>query len=75
MLNCYSRADYVWLPFAVAGTGNELCSKAVTFALRAGYATAQERIAKGVDKISTLLKGVKDNTAAMAGNLKFGEVQ
>lgn len=49
--------------------------KAVTFALRAGYATAQERIAKGVDKIATLLKDVKANTAETAGNLKFGEVQ
>jgi hypothetical protein len=46
--------------------------KAVTFALRAGYATAQEKIAKGVDKIATLLKGVKDNTAEMADNLEFG---
>ena len=48
--------------------------KAVTFALRAGYATAQERIAKGVDKIATLLKDVKDNTAETAENLNFAEV-
>lgn len=48
--------------------------KAVTFALRAGYATAQEKIAKGVDKIAGLLKGVKDNTAEMADNLDFAEV-
>ena len=45
--------------------------KAVTFALRAGYATAQEKIAKGVDKIASLLKDVKDNTAETADNLDF----
>ena len=49
--------------------------KAVTFALRAGYATAQEKIAKGVEKIAGLLKGVKDNTAEMADNLDFGTVE
>ena len=43
--------------------------KAVTFALRAGYATAQEKIAKGVEKITELLKGVKDNTAEMADGM------
>lgn len=48
--------------------------KAVTFALRAGYATAQERIAKGVDKIATLLKDVKDNTAETAKNLNLQEI-
>ena len=42
--------------------------KAITFAMRAGYATAQEKIAKGVDKIASLLKDVKDNTAEMADN-------
>ncbi|MBO7687239.1 MAG: hypothetical protein J6V72_12685, partial [Kiritimatiellae bacterium] len=45
--------------------------KAVTFALRAGYATAQEKIAKGVEKITELLKGVKDNTAEMADGMDF----
>ena len=46
--------------------------KAITYAMRAGYATAQEKIAKGVDKIAGLLKGVKDNTEAMADNLDLG---
>ena len=45
--------------------------KAVTFALRAGYATTQEKIAKGVSKITELLKGVKDNTAEMADGMDF----
>lgn len=45
--------------------------KAVTFALRAGYATTQEKIAKGVSKITELLKGVKDNTSEMADGLDF----
>ena len=45
--------------------------KAVTFALRAGYATTQEKIAKGVAKITELLKGVKDNTAEMADGMDF----
>ena len=42
--------------------------KAITYAMRAGYATAQEKIAKGVDKIAGLLQGVKENTEAMADN-------
>ena len=46
--------------------------KAITYAMRAGYATAQDRIAKGVDKIAGLLKGVKDNTEELADNLEFG---
>lgn len=46
--------------------------KAITYAMRAGYATAQEKIAKGVDKIAGLLKGVKENTEAMADNLDLG---
>ena len=49
--------------------------KAVTFALRAGYATTQEKIAKGVDKITELLKSVKDHTAEMADNLDFQTVE
>lgn len=49
--------------------------KAITYAMRAGYATAQEKIAKGVDKIAGLLKGVKDNTQELADNMDFGVVE
>ena len=49
--------------------------KAITYAMRAGYATAQEKIAKGVDKIAGLLKGVKDNTQEMADNMDLGVVE
>lgn len=45
--------------------------KAVTFALRAGYGTAQEKIAKGVEKLAGILQGVKENTADIADNLNF----
>lgn len=49
--------------------------KAVTFALRAGYATTQEKIAKGVDKITELLKSVKDHTAEMADGMDFDVIR
>jgi len=49
--------------------------KAITYAMRAGYATAQDKIAKGVDKIAGLLKGVKDNTQELADNMDFGVVE
>ena len=45
--------------------------KAVTFALRAGYGTAQEKIAKGVEKLADILQGVKKNTADIADNLNI----
>lgn len=48
--------------------------KAITFAMRAGYATAQEKIAKGVEKITRLLGDVKSNTSDMADNLDFDTV-
>ena len=48
--------------------------KAVTFALRAGYGTAQEKIAKGVEKLAGILQGVKENTADIADNLNFDGV-
>lgn len=48
--------------------------KAITYAMRAGYATAQEKIAKGVEKITSLLSDVKSNTSDMADNLDFDTV-